>query len=152
MEHDRKLDEQLSRWRKLCEELVGGVAELEVEEADELLAAAHIDAQALRETMYQKLSAQARAFRARGESLPRLLEEALEDLRPEWAPARNEEELAKQAKSKITALLKPNAVVSAGQLSFAYRNKKDLSEIDKEFLDRIAKKLQEQIKPEGENK
>lgn len=153
MKNRKKFDEELNRWRKLCEQLFGPSDELGVEEAEDLLAAAGIDTKMLKESMYEKLSEQARNLRTAGKVLPPLLEEALEDLRPEWAPARSTEELRIQAKTNLSSFLKPEKVLGAmGQLSFAYRNKKDLSESDRQFLDQLAKKLEEQMKMPGEDK
>ncbi len=147
----KKIDNELNRWKNLCEHLLGPIDEIDLEEADQLLAAAEIDTEILKGSMYTRLSKQARSLRARGEALPALLEEALEDLRPEWAPARNEEELRKQARSKLAAIRKPTMSLPVTMhLSFAYRNKRDLSEPDKQFLDRIAKKLEERTKHSGE--
>ena len=143
----KKIDNELNRWKNLCEHLLGPIDEIVLEEADQLLAAAEIDTETLKKTMYRKLSEQARSLRARGEALPALLEEALEDLRPEWAPARDEDELRNQARSKLATLRTPTmGLPGTMQLSFAYRNKRDLSESDKQFLDQIAKKLEEQTK------
>lgn len=147
-ENDQKqFDNELNRWKNLCEHLLGPIDEIDLEEADQLLAAAGIDTQTLKESFYAKLSEQARSLRAKGEALPPLLAEALKDLRPEWAPARNVEELEQHAERRLDELLRPSfAAAAPAQLAFSYRKKSDLSPEDRQVLDKLAKKLEERIK------
>ncbi|MCI0724930.1 MAG: hypothetical protein L0338_39100 [Acidobacteria bacterium] len=151
MKGQKKPDGELNRLRSMYEHLFGGIDEIPADEAEELLRAAGIDPNALGKRMYDMLASQANAFRMKGQALPPLLEEALEDLRPESARPRTEEELKKQASGKLSTLLTQlGHTLAPVQLSFAYRNKQDLSEKDKRFLDSLAKKVEERTKGAGD--
>lgn len=147
MKQPKTFDDDLNRLRNLSKQLFGEITEISEEEAEELLNLAGIDSVILKERMYQLLSSQAREARMKGKALSAFLEEALEDLRPESAPARTEEELKTQATSKLSALLTSlQRAFAPAQLRFAYRKKKELSQSDRQFLDKIAKTVEERAK------
>jgi len=147
--------EAKNRLTKLSETLFGEPPEIDDAEAEELLAAAGIDASELDTRMYSRLNATAQNYWAKQQSVPSLLKQALEELRPPSAPARNDKELAIQAKSFVermveTAKLIPAlAKYQAPRFATRYRNKGQITKADKSLIDKAQSELEEKLRKMG---
>ena len=149
---NRTPEESRNRINRLSEALFGTPDELGEEEADQLLSEAGVDSEAVNDRVYQRLYAEAQKFWMAKKELPPLLKKALEDLRPLSAPARNESELARQAKAGVErivekAKLLASALVPHAPLEFSesYRNKQGLTEKDRNSLDEVQQQLKRKI-------
>lgn len=121
-------------------------------EAEGLLRTIGIDPDAVKVALYRRFRRQAKTHWREGKPLPPLLKQALEDLRPVTAPLRREKELARQARTAVKRVIeRVNALPgllrmeSNPAFSMAYRNKKELSDHDKEVLDTVADDLRKRI-------
>ena len=85
---EKKLNprEAKNRFTKLSEALFGEPSEIDDAEAEELLAAAGVDASELDTRMYSRLNKTAQNYWMKQQSVPPLLKQALEELRPASAP------------------------------------------------------------------
>lgn len=141
-----------NRINKLSEALLGGAEEIDTREAEDILRTAGFNPDELGAKLYARLLEEARQYWAADKPLPELLKKALEDLRPSSAPPRNERELAAQAKSRLERLLEQakqfSSDLTAATPSFieSYRNKKGLSEGERQTLDNIKDRLTSKIK------
>lgn len=149
---NRTPEESRNRIKRLSEALFGTPDEIGEEEADQLLSEAGVDSDAVSDRVYQRLYAEAQKFWMAKKELPPLLKKALEDLRPLSAPARNESELARQAKAGVErivekAKLLASALVPDAPLEFSesYRNKQGLTEKDRNSLDEVQQELKRKI-------
>ncbi|HWZ42996.1 MAG TPA: hypothetical protein VNW97_05945 [Candidatus Saccharimonadales bacterium] len=141
---------------RLSEALFGEPAEVDEGEAEELLAAAGIDASELDARMYSRLNTTAQRYWTKQQSVPPLLKQALEELRPASAPARNEKELAIQAKSLIERLVETAKLVPAlakyqtPRFATLYRNKGQITESDKDLIDKAKSEIEDKLRKMGE--
>ncbi len=149
---NRSPEESRNRLNRLSEALFGTPDEIGDDEADQLLSEAGVDSEALNERVYKRLYAEAQKFWMAKKELPPLLKKALEDLRPLSAPARNESDLARQAKAGVErivekAKLLASALVPDAPLEFSesYRNKQGLTEKDRNSLDQVQQQLKRKI-------
>jgi hypothetical protein len=152
MRSDR-MDEQMARLLRSSEAIFGEAAEAEPAEAEELLRAAGIEPETLKIRLCQKMLKRAEEYSRAGRSLPPLLKQAVEDLRPDRDKKAEASSLPSTARLAVTRLLKeieelPKRL-SGGvtpALSAAYRNKKELSARDKKVLDKVAEDLRKRNK------
>ena len=133
----------------LSDRLLGVPDEMDAAEAEELLRAADIDPQGLKARLFQRFDGLARRYAAEDRRVPPLLKQALADLRPGVSSSRGERESVREAQAAIRTFLKqakqlPELLANLPNLTFAaaYRNRKELSEHDKELLDETAEYLQ----------
>jgi hypothetical protein len=152
MTRDEKTDLFTARAQRvalLSDKVFGAPNEMDAVEAEELLRAANIDPQELKERFHARFDALAKKYAAKGQRVPPLLKQALADFRPGLSHSRAERELAREAQTSIRQLLKqakqlPQRLANLPSLTLAaaYRNKKELSEQDKKLLDEVAEDLQ----------
>ena len=156
MEKKPNSREVKNRITKLSDRLFGDPEEVDATEADELLAAAGLDTSELENRMYSRLHQEAQKYWMKQEALPPLLKKALADLRPATAPARNESELAQQAKSSVERLCEAAKLLPAllqGQtptFATAYRRKGELTDTDKELIEQTKIDLQKKLRKMGD--
>lgn len=151
---EKKLNpaEVKNRLTRISDALFGEPTEIDEIEAQELLAAAGIDASELDGRTYLRLHARAQSYWVNQQSLPPLLKQALEDLRPPSAPARNEKELARQAKSFLESLVETSRLVGSlvkyQQPTFAtsFRNKGEITESDKDLIETAKSELEKKLR------
>ena len=140
--------------------LFGPPENMDLAEAVENLKAAGVEPEELCKRMYEKLCIAAQAYRVRNEPVPPRLRKALEDLRPNTLPARNQEELERTANSTISRVL--DAVKApftltphfAGlTLNQSFRHKTSEQPIeDQRIINRLEKELLKDLeKEEKEN-
>jgi hypothetical protein len=145
-----------NRISKFSEALFGEPSEIDAAEAEELLAAAGIDSSALDARMYARLYKTAQNYWVKQQSIPPLLKQALEELRPADAPARNEEELSRQAKSLVERVLETAKLIPAlakyqvPRFATSYRNKGQITESDKNLIDETKAELEERLRKMGD--
>jgi hypothetical protein len=149
---NRTPEESRNRISRLSEALFGTPDEIGDEEAEQLLTEGGVDSEAQNERLYKRLYAEAQRFWTAKKELPPLLRKALEDLRPQSAPPRNESELARQAKAGVErvvekAKLLASALVPDAPLEFAesYRKKQGLTDKDRKSLDAVQEQLKKKI-------
>ncbi len=145
-----------NRLTKYSDALFGEPSEIDAAEAEELLAAAGIDSSELDARMYSRLYKRAQTYWVKQESIPTLLKQALDELRPPDAPARNEKELATQAKSFVERVLETAKLIQAlaqyqaPQFSTSYRNKSEITDSDKNLIDDTKAELEERLRKMGD--
>jgi hypothetical protein len=146
----------------LSDRILGDAKEIGAAEAEELLLAANIDATERKARFHRRFDNLARAYAAKGQRVPRLLKQALADLRPGLSHSRAERELLREAQTAVRQLLKqakqlPQLLTKIPKLTLAaaYRNKKELSEHDRKLLDDVARDIENRkkhVKPGGRAK
>lgn len=141
-------DKKIARLNSLSDRVIGGLAEVDASEAEELLRTAGIDPLQLKENLYLRMIERSKMFSAAGKPLPPLLQKALEELRPSQAGGESVSSLAETARRHVVQLLKeveklPKLLDRSETLTFmaAYRMRAELSVRDKETLDNIAEDL-----------
>jgi hypothetical protein len=155
MKKERNSREARNKITKLSERLFGDPTEIDADEATELLAAAGLNTSELEDRMYSRLYNEAQKYWMNQEPLPPLLKKALADLRPTTAPARNENELAQQAKSSIERLVETAKLLpallqhQAPTFATAYRRKGNLTDSDKELIEEAKSDLQRKLRKIG---
>jgi hypothetical protein len=156
MEKKPNSREVKNRIAKVSDRLFGDPEEVDATEADELLAAAGLDSSELENRMYSRLHSEAQKHWMKQEALPHLLKKALADLRPTTAPARNEFELTQQAKSSVERLIEvakllPTLLQSqTPTFATAYRRKGELTDTDKDLIERAKIDLQKKLRRMGD--
>jgi hypothetical protein len=141
---------------RLSDSLFGDPSEMDAAEADELLAAAGVDASELENRMYSRLYSEAQKHWMKQENLPPLLKMALEDLRPTPAPPRNESELTRQAKSSVERLIEVAKLLPSllqdqtPSFATAYRHKGELADADKGLIEKAKVDLQRKLRRMGD--
>ena len=139
------MDERLLR---LSDALLGDPAEMETAEAEQLLKAAGIDPARLKSSLYRRFEVERERYRNAGRPVPPMLQRALDDL--ESGEDRKSEQSAESraARQAIARLLAEIAELPkrmnagfAPAFTAAYRNRTELSDRDKETLDKIAEDL-----------
>lgn len=149
----RSPEEARNRINRLSEALFGEPEEIDDKEAGQALTDAGFDTDALNDRVYKRLYAEAQQYWKEQKDLPPLLKSALEQLRPLSAPARNESELARQAKAGVErivekAKLLASSLVPDTPLTFAesFRNRKQpLTDVDRKSLDTVQEQLKKKI-------
>src|SRR6185437_6221594 len=149
---NRTPEESRNRINRLSAALFGTSDEIGAEEAQKLLNEAGLDSELVNEAIYRQLYAEAQKFWIAQNELPPLLKKALEALRPLSAPARNESELAHQARVSVERVVNKAKLLASTLLpeipiEFAesYRNKKDLTAGDRKSLDAVQEQLRKKI-------
>ena len=144
-----RLGPKALRLALLSERVLGASDEIDGQEAEELLRAAGSDSQELKTRLHRRFDGLAKQYASEGRRVPALLKHALADLRPGLSESRAERELLREARTAVRALLKkvkelPQLLTSLPDLTIAaaYRNRKDLSEHDRQLLDELAAHLQ----------
>jgi len=132
----------------LSEDLFGDPNEVDSREAQELLRAGGIEPNELKSALYQRMLERAETYSDKGEKVPSLLKQALEDLDPRAAEPENESDIAqtsRDAVSRLLAQIKELPALLAGHslpvFTAAYRTKKGLSDRDQKLLDEVAENL-----------
>lgn len=158
---NKKLNKQEVRNRinKLSEALLGQPEDISLEEAQELLAVAEFEMDSVSANLYRRLHKQAQQYWMADKTLPPLLKQALDNLRPSTEPPRNEQEMGKQARARVERIVEAAKIFPVlshtqdrqFQVS-AYRNKKDLTKKDRSLLDEIAEEMKNDIHRQGEEK
>jgi hypothetical protein len=158
---NKRLNKQEVRNRinKLSEALLGRPEDISLEEAQELLALAEFDVDSVSANLYRRLHKEAQQYWMAGKTLPPLLKQALDNLRPLTEPPRNEQELGKQARARVERIVEeskifpvlPHPQSSQFQVS-AYRNKRDLTKKDRSLLDEIAEEMKKDVHRQDEEK
>lgn len=158
---NRKLNRQEVRNRinKLSEALLGQPEDISLEEAEELLRLTEFDIDSLSANLYRRLYKEAQQYWMASKSLPPLLKQALDNLRPLTEPPRNEQELGKQARARVERIVEAAKVFpmlshtqgAQFQVS-AFRNKKDFSQKDQSLLDEIAEEMKSEADRRDEEK
>ena len=145
-------NEQIARLNKLSERVFGDAADMERTEAEELLRTVGIDPEALKDTLYQRMRERSETYVNAGQSLPPLLRQALEDLRPSSEQSVEETTVARTARRTVARLMKEirelPKLLDAGftpAFTATYRVKEELSARDKKVLDGIADDLRKRI-------
>lgn len=158
---NKKLNKREIRNRigKISEALLGQPEEIGLEEAQELLRLVESNIDAVSANVYQRLYKEAQQYWIAGKTVPPLLKQALDNLRPLTEPPRNEQELGKQARARVERIVeeaKIFSVLSQAQGSqfhvSAYRNKKELTKKDRSLLDEIAEEMKNDVHHRGEEK
>jgi len=158
---NKKLNKREIRNRigKISDALLGQPEEIGLEEAQELLRVVDFNIDAVSANVYRRVYKEAQQYWIAGKTLPLLLKQALDNLRPLTEPPRNEQELGKQARARVERIVeeaKIFPVLSQTQASqfqvFAYRNKKELTKKDRSLLDEIAEELKHDVHDRGEEK
>lgn len=155
MEKKPNLREVRNRITKVSDRLFGDPAEVDVTEAEELLAAAGLDTSEFENRMYSRLYSEAQKHWMKQENLPPLLKKALADLRPPAAPARNESEFALQARSSVERLLEVARLLPTllqdqpPSFATAYRRKGELADADKDLIEKAKADLQRKLRGMG---
>ncbi len=149
---NRTPEENRNRIKRLSKALFGAPDEIGDEEAAQALSEAGYDMDALKESMYKRLYAEAQQYWNARKDLPPLLKKALDDLRPLSSPPRNEGELTRQAKAGVErvvekARLLASALVPDTPLTFAesFRKKQGLTESDRKSLDAVQEQLKRKV-------
>jgi hypothetical protein len=150
--------EARNRIGKISEALLGQAEEINLEEALELLKLAEFDIDSVSANLYRRLYKEAQQYWIAGKTLPPLLKEALDNLRPLTEPPRNDVELGRQARARVERIVEEartfpmlSQTPSQFQVS-AYRQKKDLTKKDRSLLDDSAEELKEDVRRRGEEK
>jgi hypothetical protein len=163
---NKKLNRQEVRNRinKLSEALLGQPEDISLEDAEELLRLAEFDIDSVSANLYRRLHKEAQQYWMASKSLPPLLKQALDNLRPLTEPPRNEQELGKQARARVERIVEaskifpvPSHTQGARFQVSAFRNKKDaskkdLSNKDQSLLDEIAEEMKNEIQRRDEEK
>jgi hypothetical protein len=163
---NKRLNKQEVRNRinKLSEALLGQPEDISLEEAEELLRLAEFDIDSVSANLYRRLHKEAQQYWMASKSLPPLLKQALDNLRPLTEPPRNEQELGKQARARVERIVEDAKIFPVlshrGGTQFqvsAFRNKKDLStkglsKKDQSLLDEIAEEMKNEVHRPGEEK
>jgi hypothetical protein len=143
--------ERMDRLTCISDNLFGDAAEMDALEAESLLRAGGIDPDALKSRLYQRLHRQAQNHKRGGKPLSQRFTEALDDLRP-LTPLQNEIEIVRQAKTTVKRVIERAKLLSkllegqdAPTFTMAYRNKKELTDRDKEILDSVAEEQRKRI-------
>lgn len=158
MEKKPNSREVKNRITKLSDRLFGDPAEVDATEADELLTAAGVDGSELENRMYSRLHHEAQKYWMKQEALPPLLKKALASLRPANAPARNESELAQQAKSSVERLIEVARLLptllqdQTPSFATAYRRKGELTDSDEDLIEKAKIDLQQKLRKIGDKK
>lgn len=142
----RKQNERLDR---MSDALFGAPETMHLVDAVEDLKTVGIEPDELCIRMYDKLCAEAQAYRLRQEEVPPLLKKALESLRPNTLPPRTQVELDRRASSAVSGIvdavnarLSLAANLSGLTLSPSFRNKKsEESAKDQRIIDRLENEL-----------
>jgi len=147
--------ETRNKFTRFSEALFGEPCEIDEAEAIELLAAAGVDSSELDASLYSRLASVAQGYWVNQKSVPPLLKQALSELRPASAPARNDKELATQAKSFVESLVETVKMIpalsryQAPTFSTSYRNKGQITEADKCLIDKAKSELEEKLRKMG---
>jgi len=151
---NKKLNKQEVRNRinKFSEALLGRPEDISLEEAEELLRLAEFDIDSVSANLYRRLHKDAQQYWMASKSLPPLLKQALDNLRPLTEPPRNERELGKQARARVERIVEAAKIFpvlshthgAEFQVS-AFRNKKDMSKRDQSLLDEIAEEMKNEV-------
>src|SRR5580704_12956520 len=158
---NKKLNKREIRNRicKISDALLGQPEEIGPEEAEELLRVVEFNIDAVSANVYRRLYKEAQQYWIAGKTLPPLLKRALDNLRPLTEPARNEQELGKQAKARVERIVEEANVfplmsqTQAPQFQvFAYRKKTELTKKDRSLLDEIAEEMKNDVHHRGEEK
>jgi hypothetical protein len=154
----RTFEEARNRVNKLSDAVFGDFSEVAGDEIPGLLDAAGVNTDEFEDRLYRRLYERAQKYWLAQQALPPLLKKALDDLRPATAPARNEKELAKQAKSVVERAVEQarllSQLIGGQELSFSssYRNKSEISTKDKSILDQVQRELREKHNEGKESK
>ena len=158
---NKKLNRQQVRNRidKLSEALLGQPEDISLEEAEELLRLAEFDIDSMSANLYRRFHKEAQQYWTASKSLPPLLKQALDNLRPLTEPPRNEQELGKQARARVERIVEAAKIFpmlsrtqgAQFQVS-AFRNKKDQSKKDQSLLDEIAEEMKSEVHRRDEEK
>jgi hypothetical protein len=149
------LDARAARIALLSDRVLGPPNEIDAAEAEDLLRALNIDPRKLKAEFHRRFDALAKQYADRGQRVPPLLKQALGDFRPGVSDSRPERELLREAQAAIRQVLRqarrlPQLLPQLSNLTLAasYRNKKELSEHDRELLDEVAEELRNRGKDE----
>ena len=145
-------NEKAARINSLSERVIGGPAEVDASEAEELLNTGGVDPMRLKESLYLRMLEKSEMYLDAGKPLPPLLRKALKDLRSSRAGGESVSSLAETPRRHVAQLLKdvenlPKLLDMSGTFAFmaAYRKRAELSARDKETLDNIAEDLRRKI-------
>jgi hypothetical protein len=154
----RTFEEARNRINRLSEGLSGSVEDMTTEEAEALLTEAGVDLETLHDRLYERLHKEAERFWNEQKEIPLLLKEALSELRPLSAHPRTDAELSKQARVNIERIIEKariiGSLIPSAPLHFAesYRNKKGITQQDREKLDKVKSSLKNKIESTREKK
>src|SRR5262249_37574437 len=152
------LEEARNRINRLSEGLFGSPEDITTEEAETLLTEAGVDLERLHDRLYERLHKEAERYWSERKDIPALLKDALSELRPLTANPRSEAELTKQARINVDRIVDRakmiGSLIPSAPLHFAesYRNKKGLTEQDREKLDKVKSALRGKIESIREKK
>jgi hypothetical protein len=147
----RTVEEARNNINRLSEGLFGSPDDITTEEAKSLLGEAGFDLERLHDRLYERLHKEAERFWSERKDIPALLKEALSELRPLSANPQSEAELTRQARINIDRIVEKarmiGLLIPSAPLHFAesYRNKKDLTEHDREKLDKVRSALKNKV-------
>ncbi len=154
----RTLEEARNRINRLSEGLFGSPEDITTEEAETLLTEAGVDLERLHDRLYERLHKEAERFWTERKEIPALLKDALSELRPLSVNPRSDAELIRQARSNVDRIVEKakmiGSLIPSAPLHFAesYRNKKGVTQQDREKLDKVRSALKSKLESIREKK
>lgn len=146
-------EEQRDELFELSDRLFGTPEDLDLTEAEALLRASGIEPDAVVSRVQERMAANAKSYELAKRPIRILLERAVEDLQPATDLRGSEAALLAEAREVVRLLLEqvrrvPEMLTRGVTLTFAaaYRKKAELSERDKQLLDRVVHELRERAR------
>ena len=135
-------DKRFEKFSKLIDDLLGPVEEWPQREVDQYLADAGVDMDSATRTLYERVSEIAGTYRGRNENVPGPVSELLQQMRPVDLPTSDPEASKRAARNWIANLRRPKPQISAPQIAYAFRNKKErLTAKDRAVLEDLEARL-----------